>query len=83
MNWEKLQEIRLLKIFLLIIQNFSNLLSLVLGALAPVIAGLLIAFLLNILMCFYEKHFFPKNKKKAIYKWYKQTNRFIEMVDSL
>ncbi len=47
-------------------KGFSNLLSLVLGAIVPVIAGLLIAFLLNILMCFYEKHYFPKSKKKAV-----------------
>lgn len=29
-------------------------------ALTPFVAGLAIAYLLNILMCFYEKHYFPK-----------------------
>lgn len=47
-------------------KGFSNFLSLILNALAPVVAGLLIAFFLNILMCFYEKIYFPKSKNRVV-----------------
>ncbi len=60
-------------------KSFSNLLSLVLSALIPVLAGLLIAFLLNILMSFYEKHYFPKSNKKIV----KVTRRPVCLVAAL
>ena len=44
------------------------LLSLVIGAAAPLLTGCVIAYLLNILMSFYEKHYFPKKKSKWVSK---------------
>lgn len=37
-------------------------------ALTPLFVGCFIAYYLNILMSFYEKHFFPKSKKKPLIK---------------
>ena len=37
-------------------------------AAAPLITGLVIAYAVNILMSFYERHYFPKSKKKVIKK---------------
>ncbi len=34
----------------------------------PIVIGLVIAYIINILMSFYEKHFFPKSNKKFILK---------------
>ena len=50
-------------------QNFSvltSLLSLVLGALKPLFIGLMIAYIFNIIMNFFEKHYFPKSSSKLI-----------------
>ena len=43
---------------------FTKFLSLVLGALKPIITGLMIAYIFNIIMNFFEKHYFPKNDSK-------------------
>jgi len=40
----------------------------VLGAATPLIIGGVIAYLLNILMTFYERHYFPKSKKAFVIK---------------
>ena len=37
-------------------------------ALTPLFVGCFIAYYLNILMSFYERHFFPKSKKKSLIK---------------
>ena len=42
--------------------------KLILGASTPLIVGGVIAYIVNILMSFYEKHYFPKTKKKFIHK---------------
>lgn len=43
--------------------------GLIIGALAPVIIGGVIAYLVNLLMSFYERHYFPKlSHKKAVIK---------------
>ncbi|MBE6729011.1 MAG: AI-2E family transporter [Ruminococcaceae bacterium] len=36
----------------------------IISALAPIIIGFIIAYLVNIIMCAYEKFYFPKSKKK-------------------
>lgn len=45
----------------------SHLAGLVLGAAMPLLLGCIIAYIINILMSFYERHFFPKNSRE-IYK---------------
>ena len=42
----------------------SRFLSAFLGALSPLLLGLVIAYVLNILMSWYERHYFPKQRKK-------------------
>ena len=48
--------------------NAANLLSLALGAAMPLIIGCVIAYLVNILMSAYEKHYFPKAKNGILIK---------------
>ncbi|MBQ7101447.1 MAG: AI-2E family transporter, partial [Clostridia bacterium] len=36
------------------------------SAAAPVFTGLVMAYIINILMSFYERHYFPNSKKKAV-----------------
>ena len=43
-----------------------NILSMALGAAAPLLIGAVIAYILNILMSFFEKHYFPKSKSKFV-----------------
>ncbi len=45
-----------------------NLLLGFIGAAMPLIVGCIIAYLINILMSFYEKHYFPKSKKTIVQK---------------
>ncbi|MBR1430314.1 AI-2E family transporter [Ruminococcus sp.] len=52
-------------------QNFAvfvSFLSVVLGALKPLIMGLMIAYIFNIIMNFFEKHYFPKSSSKLVKK---------------
>lgn len=52
-------------------QNFAvfvSFLSVVLGALKPLIMGLIIAYIFNIIMNFFEKHYFPKSSSKLVKK---------------
>ncbi len=46
--------------------NISGTLGTAVSAASPLIAGIIIAYPVNILMSFYEKHFFPKSTKKAV-----------------
>ena len=46
----------------------TGLLGMVLAASLPLIIGALIAYLVNILMTFYERHYFPRTKKKVLLK---------------
>lgn len=43
-------------------------LGIVIGAASPLLVGFVIAYLVNILMSFYEKHYFPKGKSAVIVK---------------
>jgi len=43
-----------------------NIVSLALGAASPLIFGAVIAYILNILMSFFERYYFPKSKSKAV-----------------
>lgn len=52
-------------------QNFAvfvSFLSVVLGALKPLVMGLMIAYIFNIIMNFFEKHYFPKSSSKLVTK---------------
>ncbi len=48
--------------------NISGLLSKLLSAAAPIVIGLVTAYAVNILMSFYERHYFPKSTKKSVAK---------------
>ncbi len=48
--------------------NISGLLAKILAAAAPIFIGLATAYAVNILMSFYERHYFPKSTKKAVVK---------------
>lgn len=43
-----------------------SLFSMAVSAATPLIAGAVIAYILNILMSFFERHYFPKSKKKSV-----------------
>ncbi|MBQ3100522.1 MAG: AI-2E family transporter [Clostridia bacterium] len=47
-------------------ENVFGFIGLIIGALAPVIIGGVIAYLVNLLMSFYERHYFPKLSHKKI-----------------
>lgn len=49
-------------------EKVAGVASTVLGAAMPLIVGAVIAYLINILMTFYERHYFPKSAKKSIIK---------------
>ncbi len=46
----------------------TKLAGLLLGAAMPLLIGCVIAYIINILMSFYERHYFPKTKKSALSK---------------
>ena len=46
----------------------AGVVSSIIGASMPLIAGCVLAYFINILMKFYEKHYFPKSKKNAVRK---------------
>lgn len=48
--------------------NISDLAGTILKAATPLIFGFVVAYPLNILLCFYERHFFPKSNKNAVIK---------------
>lgn len=48
--------------------NISGFIGKCFSAAAPVFTGLVMAYIINILMSFYERHYFPKSKKKAVEK---------------
>ncbi len=48
--------------------DISGVFNKIIGALTPLVLGIVIAYPLNILMSFYERHYFPRSKKKAMVK---------------
>lgn len=53
------------------VRNFSvisKLLTTAFGALVPLVTGCIIAYIFNIIMNFYERHYFPKNQSSFIRK---------------
>lgn len=48
--------------------GFVSFISTVLSAAAPLLIGCVIAYIVNLLMSFYERHYFPKTKKKFLIK---------------
>ena len=48
--------------------NISGVATKIIGAATPLIIGFVIAYPLNILMSFFERHFFPRSKKKFVIK---------------
>jgi predicted PurR-regulated permease PerM len=49
-------------------QNVAHSLSMIFSAAFPLITGGVIAYFVNILMSFYERHYFPKSKKAIVLK---------------
>lgn len=48
--------------------NISGVIGTVISATTPIFIGLVMAYIINILMSFYERHYFPKSTKKAVLK---------------
>lgn len=48
--------------------NISGVIGTVISAATPIFIGLVMAYIINILMSFYERHYFPKSTKKAVLK---------------
>ncbi len=48
--------------------DIAGVIGSVLSAASPIVAGFVVAYPINILMSFYERHFFPKSTKKVIKK---------------
>lgn len=59
--------------------DVAGLIIAVIGAATPLLIGCIIAYVLNILMSFYERHYFPKAKSKAIVK----SRRVVSMIASM
>ena len=49
-------------------KTLTNAVGVAVGAASPLIVGAVIAYVANILMSFYERHFFPKSKKPVLLK---------------
>lgn len=49
-------------------ESFAGIVSTVIGAAFPLIVGGIIAYLINILMTFYERHYFRRSQKEAVIK---------------
>lgn len=49
-------------------EGLINIFRLILGASSPLIVGAVIAYVVNILMSFYEKYYFPKKKTGTLHK---------------
>lgn len=48
--------------------NISGVIGTVISAATPIFIGLVMAYIINILMSFYERHYFPKSTKKTVLK---------------
>ena len=48
--------------------NISGIIGTVISAATPIFIGLVMAYIINILMSFYERHYFPKSTKKTVLK---------------
>lgn len=69
-------------LFYVFIQNFALVwvgIKAVLSAIAPLIIGCSIAFIVNLPMSFAEKHFFPKKALKK-HKWLRKTKRPVSLL---
>lgn len=63
--------------------SVSRVLGTGLSALTPILFGLIIAYPINILMCFYQRHFFPKSTKKFFANSRKPACLFLSLVTIL
>lgn len=48
--------------------NVADIASMILSAATPLLIGCAIAYVVNILMCFYEKHYFPRTERRFVAK---------------
>ena len=55
-------------LFIFYFENLQHLLVNAVGAAIPLFAGCVIAYIVNILLNFYERHFFPYTKKRFVQK---------------
>ncbi len=60
--------VALLYLFIYYWEKVSGLVGAVIGAAMPLAVGAVIAYLVNILMCFYERHYFPKKSSGFLAK---------------
>lgn len=61
-------------------EKISGIFSVAVSAAAPIVIGFAIAYVLNILMSFYERHYFPKSSSK---KFIKNTRRPVCIVSAI
>ena len=66
--WKVCVSIFLLYICIHYWRGFMGFLGTLIGAAAPLLIGCVIAYIVNILMSFYERHYFPKTQKKFWHK---------------
>ncbi len=66
MKWKKYVELGITAVIVLLIikysQSFLDFIGLLFGILLPILAGCAIAYVINIIMSFYERHYFRKSK---------------------
>ncbi len=71
-NWKKYLAISLCAFLVYIcityLETAANIVLSLISASSPLLIGFAIAYMVNILMGFYEKHYFPKSSKKAVVK---------------
>jgi len=67
-NYIKIGAIALVVLIIVLLFQQGLDLSLIIGAVAPLVLGMVIAYLVNIIMSGYEKIYFPKAKSKALVK---------------
>lgn len=69
LNFKTLFSLGLFAFIVYLCINYWNTVSVALiGAAAPIIIGFVIAYLVNIIMTLYERHYFPKSTKKFVTK---------------
>lgn len=72
LEWKTLLKVGALifALFLLIHywSNISGVIGTVISAATPIFIGLVMAYIINILMSFYERHYFPKSTQKTVLK---------------
>lgn len=72
LEWKTLLKVGALIFVLFLLIHYwsdiSGIIGTVISAATPIFIGLVMAYIINILMSFYERHYFPKSTKKTVLK---------------